>query len=274
MKPRLFAFIILILGLLGGWSFVNRVEIKQDISDWQRKRDLPPAMVVYQEDIKDIDNEIASVAPARHASPGEAGRSLPRNDVKELPLEINLAVPFISQAPYAVWDALHKEACEEAAVIMLNGFYQGKKKIDKEAAELAIQKLVAWEKEKFGYFEDTTAAEVVIILKEHFGLSSARAVYDISVEDIKKELAAGRPVLVPTAGRLLGNPYYHQPGPLYHMLVIKGFTKDGRFITNDAGTRWGADYAYKFEVLFNAIHDWVPGGDILTGRKAMIKAAP
>lgn len=246
-KIRFFAFLILILGFAVGWSFVNRVEIKQTIKEWQEKQNLPPAVVL---------TTATSSAPVA------------------LPAEINIAVPFISQAPYAVWDALHKEACEEAAAIMLNGFYQGKKKIDKEGAELAIQSLAAWEKEKFGYFEDTTAAEVVLILKEYFGLSSAAAVYDISVEDIKKELAAGRPVLVPAAGRLLNNPYYRQPGPLYHMLVIKGYTKDGSFITNDAGTRWGEDFTYKFDVLYKAIHDWVPGGDILTGRKVMIVVLP
>ena len=40
------------------------------------------------------------------------------------------------------------------------------------------------------------------------------------------------------------------------MLVIKGFTSDGKFITNDPGTRNGADYLYTESTLMSAIHDW------------------
>ena len=136
--------------------------------------------------------------------------------------------------------------------------------------EDAIQKVVAWEKNKFGFFEDTTVEETVQILKEYFGLTGVKAVYDITIDDIKKELAAGRPVIVPAAGKLLFNPNFRGGGPPYHMLVIKGYTKNGYFITNDPGTKRGADYIYKIDVLYKAIHDWVPGGNVLDGRKAMI----
>ena len=36
---------------------------------------------------------------------------------------------------------------------------------------------------------------------------------------IKEFLMAGKLVIVPAAGRQLGNPYYKAPGPVYHMLV-------------------------------------------------------
>lgn len=300
IRFRFLAIIVLVSGLLLGWLFFNRVEIKQDIEEWQRKKDLPPALTVLPTSKQDnkvtISNqeikEISVQGPLR----SEASGSPPRwgkdiiEEEKIIPPEINIAVPFLVQAPHAVWDQLHKEACEEAALIMFSAFYhpvslreifrretgdppkgdKGIQKISQDEAELAIQNLVKWEKENLGFFESTNAEENVRILKEYFGLSGARAVYDITVEDIKKELAAGRPMIVPAAGRLLPNPYYRRPGPLYHMLLIKGYTKDGRFITNDPGTKRGKDFTFKFGDLYNAIHDWVPGGDILTGRKTMI----
>ena len=73
--------------------------------------------------------------------------------------------------------------------------------------------------------------------------------------------AAGRPVIVPLAGRLLGNPYYTQPGPVYHMLVVKGIAENGDIITNDVGTRHGRNLTYAPDVFLNAMHDVPSGGD-------------
>lgn len=254
-KVRYLAILILIFGSVVGWGFVNRVEMKQTFLDWREKRDLPPA-VSSSPSLTQQDKKITS---DKQSAGGDS-----------LPFEINIAAPFISQAPYAVWDKLHDEACEEASLIMFEAFNRGVKSIGKEEAELAIQNLVKWEKETFGYFEDTSAEQNIRILKEYFKMDNARAVYDISLEDIKKELSAGQLVVVPAAGKLLKNPYFRGGGPLYHMLVIKGYTKDGRFITNDPGTRRGADFTYKFDVLYNAIHDWREDRDILNGRKVMI----
>lgn len=255
LKVRLLAFFVLVLGLLVGWGFWNRVDIKQSVLAWQNKRGLPTAVNLEQ-----LKKTI--ISPVKDVVKKETAGVLPE--------EINIAVPFTSQAPYAVWDHLHDEACEEASLIMLDAFYRGVKSISKEEAELAIQDLIKWEKEKYGYFEDTTSEQGVEMLEKFFKLSGAKVVYDITIDDIKKELAQGRPVVVPAAGKLLKNPYFRGGGPLYHMLVIKGYTKDNRFITNDPGTRRGADFTYQAEALYNAIHDWREDRDILQGRKAMI----
>ncbi len=53
------------------------------------------------------------------------------------------------------------------------------------------------------------------------------------------------------------------------MLVLRGYTKDGYVITNDPGTKRGAQYAYRWSVLLNAIHDW-NGGDVENGEKVVI----
>ena len=87
---------------------------------------------------------------------------------------------------------------------------------------------------------------------------------------IKKEISENHPVILPTAGRLLGNPYFRQPGPIYHMVVAIGYSGN-TIIVQDVGTRRGENYKYNENILFNAIHDWtgVPE-NINSGPKNML----
>jgi hypothetical protein len=66
---------------------------------------------------------------------------------------------------------------------------------------------------------------------------------------------------------MLKNPYYSGDGPWYHMIVVIGY--DGTsFITNDVGTKRGAQYHYTYDTLINAIHDWTGTDDMIaTGSK-------
>ena len=196
---------------------------------------------------------------------------------------INLAVPFMPQAPFGNWKLPYQEACEETSAILVDKFYKNEP-ITAEAAKNEILKLVEWQKQRFGYYFHTTAGETATILKQYFGYKRVDVLRDITIDEIKSHLLAGRPVIVPLAGRMLDNPYYTQPVPIYHMLVIKGFTKDGKFITNDVGTKRGQNYAYDEKALFNAIHDAPTGGDgwavdnveeyVKTGKKAIVIVYP
>lgn len=250
-KSKIFLAVIFLVFV--GTVFSYRVAIRQQVEDWYRVKNLPPAVALEPDTV--VEKKLPAEKPPV---------------AKTLPAEINLAVPFIVQAPYAIWDAIHEDACEEASAMMLNAVYKKIKSISKDEAEKEIQALTEWEIKRFGYFEDTTSAETALMMQEYYGLSGAQVIYNITVEDIKKELVAGRPVIIPAAGKLLGNPNFRNGGPPYHMLVIKGYTKTGLFIVNDPGTRRGADYTYTVEILYNAIHDWVKDGDILTGKKVMI----
>lgn len=183
--------------------------------------------------------------------------------------EVNLAIPFTSQAPHANWDLPYQEFCEEASVLMAASYILGQNITGPDDAAAKMLEIKAFEEERFGYYEDTTAEETAVILREYYGLKDVQVVYDPTIARIKEDVALGRVVIVPTAGRMLPNPYFHQPGPLYHMLVIKGYLSDGRFITNDPGTRRGADFLYDPQALLNAVHDW-NGGNVSEGRKVMI----
>lgn len=244
------AFVILFLGFFSAVSiYIYRGEIRDAYDTWG-KRNLPQAQ-------KNTEVNELSANTIRKETSGSP-----------LPAEINLDVPFSSQAPFTNWDYPYKEACEEMSAILIHYFLEGKN-ITPLIADNEILKLVEWEKKRFGTYQDTDSAQTATILREYFGHPNVVVKYDITLDDIKKELASGRPVIMPFAGRLLGNPNYRAPGPLYHMLVVKGYTKDGKFITNDVGTRRGKDFIYRFETLLFANHDWVTS-EITKGRRAMI----
>ncbi len=167
----------------------------------------------------------------------------------------NLDVPFIPQAPRKNWDADHEEYCEEASLLTVYA-YKHKKSwtIDEQETELA--RMRDWQKQTFGYFESVTVNEVVRIAREYLKFERVRVIENPTYEQLRAELSAGRPVIVPANGRALGNPFYSGLGPPYHMLVLRGITPNGDFITNDPGTKRGENYVYKRAVLMNAIHDY------------------
>lgn len=193
---------------------------------------------------------------------------------ESLPASFNLAVPFTSQAPNADWSLPYQEACEEASLIMVHAYYTHEPagKLPASVAEEAIQSLVEFQNGIFGDYLDTTAQQTATIAEQFYGYSRAEVIENPTAQDIKAHIAAGRPVIIPAAGQQLGNPNFTPPGPLYHMLVVRGYTADG-FITNDPGTRNGESYFYKTSTLMNAIHDW-NGGDVANGGKVILVIYP
>ncbi|MDD5382396.1 MAG: C39 family peptidase [Candidatus Margulisbacteria bacterium] len=188
-----------------------------------------------------------------------------------LPAKVYLPIPFLCQAPYANWAQPWQDACEEAAIIMAI-HYINRYPLDKASGNQEILGLVKFQEKRWGGHHDLTAAQSVKLLKDYYKYNDVELSYRFGIEDIKDELAKGNVVLAPMAGRLLGNPYYTRPGPAYHYMVFKGYD-DGRgeFITNDSGTKRGENYRYKYQVAFNAIHDWAGSKETITqGKKALI----
>ncbi len=255
--------IILIFGGLASVAYAFRFKF----FEWQKAQvaaKLPPP----------IDANIARLLNKELTSPNTSTPPSPVAPSATLPVSINLAVPFTSQAPYAVWDAFHNDACEEASVLMVTRFWQGKALAGPADVEAELQGMKAYEDQTFGYDQDTSAEQTAKILTDYYHIANVEVRYDITLEDIKREVLGGHPVIVPASGRDLHNPFYKQPGPVYHMLVIKGVTADGKFITNDPGTRRGADFVYGQAALYGAINDWDNVTHKLSGRKAMIVVVP
>jgi hypothetical protein len=188
------------------------------------------------------------------------------------PDEKLLAVPFIPQAPLQNWDAVHEEACEEASILMIQAYFNGEHGvIASSTAESRIQSLIDFET-RLGFDVDVTAGEATEIIESRWPNLQAVVLPVDGVDFIKRLIANGFPVIVPADGKTLPNPNFKNGGPVYHMLVIRGYTKDS-FITNDPGTRKGEKFLYRYDDLLNSVHDW-NGGDVKNGAPVMIVVVP
>lgn len=210
----------------------------------------------------------AATVPSPTSAPAPIVREVPPSP-PSLPAvdAINLDVPFASQAPFANWVQPYQDACEEATIIMIERYLRGAS-LTLQEMDTEILRMVDLQQDRYGFFRDSNVAETVRLAEASYPDITARAVYDITAEDIRAALAGGTPVLVLVNGQKIGNPFYTFPGPERHTLVIKGVTGN-TFITNDPGTRRGADFAYPIDTVMNALVDY-DGGTPGTGKRAMI----
>ncbi len=187
---------------------------------------------------------------------------------KNVPEKFLLEIPFYSQAPFSKWDTFHEEMCEEASVLNAGLYFEGKK-LTKDQFEAELQKMQKVEKKEIGEWKSSTIAQIKQLVDIYFeGKIKSKIIDSPTIDEIEAEIAAGNPVIIPLSGRDIGNPNFTPPGPVYHMLVIKGY--DGQnFITNDVGTRKGNSYVYKKEVLMKNMHDWNEK-DIHSGGKKVL----
>lgn len=177
-----------------------------------------------------------------------------------------LDVPFTSQAPHANWEDPYQEACEEASIIMVAAYYKGERgALQPDEADRRILQLIDREESKYGYGQDVTAQQVVELIEGEFSDLRARVFPIKTASDIVSYVAKGIPVIVPADGKVLPNPNFRNGGPVYHMLVVIGYT-GSEFITNDPGTRLGKEFIYTYDQLLSSIHDW-NGGDVRNGAR-------
>jgi hypothetical protein len=173
----------------------------------------------------------------------------------------NIKAPFTSQAPLGGWsDQRQQDGCEESSSLMAVRWAQGKA-LTKDEALKAILGSSDYTLEKYGEYRDISAADTVAwIIKDYFKHPNATLKKSITVDDIVTELDRGNLVLTPMDGQMLHNPNFTRPGPLRHMLLIRGYDpKRQVFITNDPGTRKGEAYEYSAKTLFEAIRDYPTG---------------
>lgn len=192
-------------------------------------------------------------------------------DVGDL-AQLNLEMPFYSQAPFSNWDYPWQEACEEASIALIANVYL-EKNWDREGFNEELLRLVDWEMETFGAYEHTTVTQTVQMIEENYGLKT-QVIVNPDFEDLESAIQAGHFIVAPFAGKLLKNPNFTNGGPVYHMLVIKGYNQEKQqVVTHDVGTRNGEDYVYSWAVIQNALHDW-HDTDISMGTSQWIEVYP
>ncbi len=247
------------VALIVAWLWVP---LRQRLSQWQYERSKSNLAAV-----PNMPSEPSTVDPPPQDSKTDQAPALPAQPT--IPRALNRTVPFTPQAPTGNWDKRHEEYCEEASALMVGRFFHGRDISDSSDAEAGLLELERWQIKHFGFFESTTAAETKAMIEANYDDLTVSLSTDVSVQAVKRALTDGQLVIMPAAGRGLGNPYFRQPGPIYHMLVIKGYTSTGKFITNDPGTKRGADYLYNERVLIDAIGDY-NHGDPAHGEKVVL----
>ncbi|KKQ89249.1 MAG: hypothetical protein UT11_C0031G0002 [Berkelbacteria bacterium GW2011_GWA2_38_9] len=270
-SKKVLKYLVLIVAaiiLIGGWFY------RANIKDWWwqvRQPELPKAIPAKEdkEDKEDKDQEKSEIFKEISENSDSISSLSSEPQPIEIPSEINLAVPFTSQAPFSKWDSFDEEMCEEASLLMINRFYQNRGFASKDDQENALREIQKWEEVNLPDWKSNNAQEIARVAREMLGYKSAKVIPLTDFKQIKEQIAQNNPVILPAAGRELKNPNFKAPGPLYHMLVVRGWLSDGRIITNDPGTRRGEGYIYDKSVLWDAIHDW-NGGNVASGQKVMI----
>lgn len=191
------------------------------------------------------------------------------SSASNLPAKFLLPIPFHSQAPFGNWDKVHEEMCEEASVLNA-GLYLLGEKPSKDAFEKELMNFKKLEEKELGDYKSNTIAEIKKAADIYFaGKINSKIINNPTAENIETDIAAGHPVIVPLAGRDIGNPNFTPPGPVYHMLVVKGYDAQN-FITNDVGTRKGESYTYKKNIIMQNMHDWNPQDIHLGAKKVLV----
>ncbi|MCB9802919.1 C39 family peptidase [Candidatus Nomurabacteria bacterium] len=228
---------------------------------WQKNKpavislDLPPAQNINDFSQAEIEDSQIFEEQSENV---ELEQNLPEQEIikeeKLISPQINLAVPFTSQAPLSDWSQPWQDACEEASFLMLDYYYQNKKLPLPAVVSDVLKEMVDWQISNWGDHHNLTITELKDYIEANFAYR-VEIIEDLDLAKIKNILNDGKPLIVPADGHLLANPYFSGNGPDYHMLVIKGY-QDNYLISNDPGTRYGADFIYQADHLLASIFDW------------------
>ncbi len=199
-----------------------------------------------------------------------------KNSLKTLPLRVRLKVDFTSQAPERDWGYPWQEACEEAAVLIVMRYFDGRGIRGKDDAKKALLEIINWEKETWGFYKDSSATTTAKIITDFYGYKKVKIVANPTLNQIKNYLFQGSLIIFPAAGRNLKNPYFTPPGPLYHNLVITGYDDAKKvFYTNDPGIMSGKNFQYSYQNLLRSLADWdYQKKSINLDRKVIIVVGP
>jgi hypothetical protein len=199
---------------------------------------------------------ISYVTPA--LVPIDITGTAPTDQPVTIPAAVILPVPFTDQAPLGNW-AAKQHTCEEASIVMVDRYLRGDHsgaQIDSRTADAAINQITPWKPA-----QDLTTLQIGQLAQKYLGW--AYKVLPADRQDMKTQLALGRPLIVGVRTHGLGNPtypgyssHYEQPGwSVSHYLVVVGYDTTDHYILNDPGLTRGHGYHITYDQLMHAIDD-------------------
>ena len=163
-----------------------------------------------------------------------------------LPKKHLINTVFVPQAPEKNWDEPWQNACEEAALLTVDYYYQNKNP-DIQTIKSDLQNLIKTP-------NDIGVSEMSNYLPQYKSI----IISNPSVENIKEYLAKNIPIIAPTNGKILykENKFFNNQGPEYHNIVILGYDDNKqKFTVHDVGTQHGAYFKYSYNLLMDSIMD-------------------
>ncbi|MDD3145496.1 MAG: C39 family peptidase [Candidatus Gracilibacteria bacterium] len=177
--------------------------------------------------------------------------------------EKELDIKFYSQFPLDIstgkkYEEPYQNFCEEAS--LLNGYYYliGKepnlKEYDKDLLKLKELEDLLFK----GGYKHTSLEETLQLLIAFQGDNQkvfGEIIENPAIEIIKENISKGNPIIAPGYGKGLSNNLFLGGGPIYHNLLIKGYTEQN-FIVNEVGVSKGDGYNYKINEIMENIHNF------------------
>lgn len=189
-----------------------------------------------------------TIIVAHYSSPSATSAEVPE------PAAFSLPVPYTTQAPTGDW--LGNEDCEEASITMANAYLTGDttEVLPTDAASTAIDNLVEWEQQNFGY-NANTGAEQTATIAESVDKLNVQIVDNYTEDQMKQALLNHKVILLMVNAQELHNPNYGEDAPTYHVVVVYGYD-GGAFLIHDPGTETGESNKYTYAELYAAGADW------------------
>lgn len=170
--------------------------------------------------------------------------------------EVIFEVPFTSQAPHGDWKSPWSDYSEEAVLYMAHQWILGEEMGDADQTARELLAIGEWEALHFGSSLEASAEQVLTVLKDFYGHENAFLLKNPDLAALTDALSQGAVLLAPVNGVILDNPFYGDPAPQHHMILILSYDENtGLFTTHDPGTRRGAFTSYSYEKILNAIQD-------------------
>jgi Peptidase_C39 like family len=178
--------------------------------------------------------------------------------VPTLPPSVFIKVPYTSEFPFRQFGDKdpHQNYCEAAALEMISQYFKGDTRdlLPPAEADAGMGGIVSTERKEFPGVLDLPLTSVAAVGTQLFGLKPT--IVPVDLGEIERNLAAGRPVIVPImtwVGNTKLSDHYGTPA-VYHVLVLTGYdSAKGLIYTNESGFVEGHNWTYTWNTISAAI---------------------